>query len=95
MTVLASNVNTQDPQFQANAAHHRQLAEELRDRLSLVRQGGPAHAHKRHAEQDKLFVRERIDRLLDPGSPFLELSPLAAWQMYEGAAPAAGRRPSR
>ena len=58
------------------------LAQELRTRLALVRQGGGAKAQARHAEQGKLFVRTRIDRLLDDGSPFLELSPLAAWEMY-------------
>jgi acetyl-CoA carboxylase carboxyltransferase component len=52
--------------------------------------GGGDKAQQRHAEQGKLFVRERIDRLLDPGSPFLELSPLAAWELYDGDAPSAG-----
>ena len=55
-----------------------------------MRQGGDERAHARHAEQGKLFVRDRIDRLLDPGSPFLELSPLAAWELYDGDAPSAG-----
>jgi len=90
MDILPTHIRPDDPTFQANAAYHRGLAEELRQRLAQVRQGGPPAAHRRHAEQGKLFVRERIDRLLDPGSPFLELSPLAAWEMYDNEAPAAG-----
>ncbi len=90
MDILESQLNPHDEQFQRNAAHNRALVEELRARLALVRQGGGDKARQRHLEQGKLFVRDRIDRLLDPGSPFLELSPLAVWDMYEGEAPAAG-----
>ena len=99
MQVLESNLDPQSESFQRNAEFQRGLAQELRTRLALVRQGGGAKAQARHAEQGKLFVRTRIDRLLDDGSPFLELSPLAAWEMYgeEGGkeAPAeAGTAPS-
>ncbi len=90
---LPSLVNPDDPGFQANAEHHRALAEELRQRLAQVRKGGPEKYHKRIAAQGKLFARERIRRLLDPDSPFLELSPLAAWGVYDeeyGAVPSAG-----
>ena len=73
-----SRIDPQSPQFQQNAAHNRALTGELRERLAQARSGGGELAQKRHAEQGKLFVRDRIDRLLDPGSPFLELSPLAA-----------------
>lgn len=90
MEALSTHVNPTDPAVQANAAHQRALAEELRQRLTAVQQGGPPAAHQRHTEQGKLFARERIQRLLDPGSPFLELSPLAAWEVYGGEAPAAG-----
>jgi acetyl-CoA carboxylase carboxyltransferase component len=83
MAVLYSNVNPADPQFQANADHHRALANQLRERLAQVRQGGGARYRQRHEAQGKLFVRERIDRLLDPGSPFLEMAPFAAWGMYD------------
>ena len=68
----------------------QRLVAELNDHLTLARQGGGAKAQARHREQGKLPVRERIDRLIDPGSPFLELSPLAAGDMYDGDAPAAG-----
>src|SRR5207253_9253151 len=87
---LESAISPSDPQFIENEQHHRALAAELRARLAAVRNGGDEQAQQRQREQCKLFVRERIDRLLDRGSPFLELSPLAAWDMYEGEAPAAG-----
>ncbi len=90
MDILESRILRHDASFPAKAAYHRQLADELIGRLAETRKGGPPAAHQRHREQGKLFVRERIDRLLDPGSPFLELSPLAAWEMYGGEAPGAG-----
>jgi 3-methylcrotonyl-CoA carboxylase beta subunit len=68
----------------------RGLVEELRERLAVARQGGSGTARKRHTDRGKLLVRERIDRLLDPGSPFLELSALAAYGMYDDAVPSAG-----
>ena len=90
METLESRIDPQSPQFQQNAAHNRALADELRERLAQTRSGGGELAQKRHAEQGKLFVRDRIDKLLDPGSPFLELSPLAAYDLYDGDAPSAG-----
>jgi len=66
------------------------LVAELRERTAAVRQGGGEKYLQRHREQGKLPARERITGLLDPGSPFLELSPLAAWDLYENEAPAAG-----
>ncbi|MBA2774396.1 MAG: methylcrotonoyl-CoA carboxylase, partial [Nocardioidaceae bacterium] len=66
------------------------LVVELRDRLAVVRQGGSEAARDKHTGRGKLLVRERVDRLLDPGSPFLELSPLAAYGMYDDAVPSAG-----
>ena len=84
MDILESRIDPNSPEFAANAAYHQGLAEELRTRLTQMARGGDDKAQRRHAEQGKLFVRERIDRLLDPGSPFLELSALAAWEMYEG-----------
>jgi 3-methylcrotonyl-CoA carboxylase beta subunit/propionyl-CoA carboxylase len=90
METLSSNIDLHSPEFLANSEHHRALAAELRQRLALVRQGGGEKYRRRQEEQGKLFVRERIERLLDPGSPFLELSALAAWEVYEGDAPGAG-----
>ncbi|GAA4286407.1 carboxyl transferase domain-containing protein [Georgenia daeguensis] len=68
----------------------RELTEELRERLAAVRLGGSESARRRHVERGKLLVRDRVDRLLDAGSPFLELSPLAATGMYDDEVPAAG-----
>src|ERR687892_827146 len=68
----------------------RELVDELRERLARVREGGSPAARDRHLARGKLLVRDRVDRLLDPGSPFLELSPLAAFGMYDDAVPAAG-----
>ena len=68
----------------------RALVDELRERLAQVRVGGSEAARKKHLGRGKLLVRDRVDRLLDPGSPFLELSPLAAYGMYSDAVPSAG-----
>jgi len=73
-----------------NREHNLQLVEDLRQKLSVVRQGGGEKYQTRHRSLGKMLVRERIDRLLDPGSPFLELSPLAAMGMYDDQAPGAG-----
>ncbi|MFM9540438.1 carboxyl transferase domain-containing protein [Streptomyces turgidiscabies] len=76
--------------WRANETAHRALVEELRGKLAAARLGGGEKARDRHTARGKLLPRERVDRLLDPGSPFLELAPLAADGMYEGQAPAAG-----
>ena len=73
----------------------RELVDELRERLATARQGGSESARRKHTDRGKLLVRDRVDRLLDPGSPFLELSPLAAYGMYgadgdDFAVPSAG-----
>ena len=68
----------------------RELVEELRGHLAVVRRGGSESARTKHTDRGKLLVRDRIDRLLDPGSPFLELSPLAAFDMYGGDNASAG-----
>ncbi len=90
MERLESHLDTNGAEFRANAEHHRALAADLRERLGAVRQGGGAEAVARHTARGKLFVRERVERLLDPGTPFLELSPLAANGLYDGDAPSAG-----
>ncbi|MFN8059304.1 MAG: carboxyl transferase domain-containing protein [Vicinamibacterales bacterium] len=90
MDVLRTQLDPTDEAVSRNAAHMRALCEELRSRRDRTREGGGARAIERHRAQGKLPVRVRIDRLLDPGSPFLELSPLAAWGMYDDDAPGAG-----
>ena len=90
MDILETQINRQSATYQANAEHNRTLAATLRERLAAVRMGGGIEARTRHQERGKLLVRDRIDQLLDPGSPFLELSPLAAWDLYGNDAPGAG-----
>src|SRR5438270_4107785 len=90
MLTIETHVDTADPTFASNRERMQTLVAELRDRLARAREGGGAKYVERHRAQGKLPVRERIERLLDPGSPFLELSPLAAGDMYDGDAPAAG-----
>src|SRR5438477_12963548 len=90
MTVLPTHVSPTDPLFQTNREHMQRLVTQLRQRLEEARQGGGPKYLQRHRDQGKLPVRERINLLLDHGSPFLELSPLAAFEMYDNDAPAAG-----
>src|SRR5687768_10520123 len=90
MDRIHSQTRPDSPEFDANRGHFVGLVKQLRDRLTVCRQGGGPKYLERHREQGKVPVRERIDSLLDPGSPFLELSPLAAWGMYENEAPGAG-----
>lgn len=87
---MHSHLNPNSTEFQANAAFHRALAQELRERTAKARLGGGEKYRTRLEAQGKLFVRERIDRLLDAGSPFLELSPLAAFEVYDEETPGAG-----
>jgi acetyl-CoA carboxylase carboxyltransferase component len=90
MDVLESHIDPASPEFRANAAHHEALAAELRAKLARVAEGGGTEARALHEKRGKLFVRDRVERLLDPGTPFLELAPLAAHGMYKDEAPGAG-----
>jgi 3-methylcrotonyl-CoA carboxylase beta subunit len=90
MDILPTHIDPRSAQFRANRERMAGLVTELRQRLAEARQGGGPRYLQRHREQGKLPVRERIDRLLDAGSPFLELSPLAAWGLYDNEAPGAG-----
>src|SRR5258707_14002593 len=85
MAILDSPVDTKSLEFRTNAAQMRALVEELKRRRAEAAMGGPARARERHIARGKLLPRERVLRLVDPGSPFLELSPLAANGMYEDA----------
>jgi acetyl-CoA carboxylase carboxyltransferase component len=87
---LESHVDVSSPEFRKNHERMSALVAELRDRSASVRQGGGEKYIERHRAQGKLPARDRISKLLDPGSPFLELSPLAAWDLYDNEAPAAG-----
>jgi 3-methylcrotonyl-CoA carboxylase beta subunit len=90
MEILRTSIDTSGTQFISNAEHHQRLAQELHQRLAQVRQGGGEKYRQHHKALGKLFVRERINRLLDSGSPLLELSPLAADGVYDDQAPGAG-----
>src|SRR5207247_9681732 len=82
---IASNIDTDSAEFAANAARMRALADELQKRRAEAAAGGPPRIRERHVSRGKLLPRDRVLRLLDPGSPFLELSPLAANGLYDDA----------
>jgi len=90
MSVLESHVDASSAEFRENLAHMTSLEEDLRTRLEEARRGGGDDAIKRQRDQGKLLARERVDRLLDPGTPFLEIGALAGLGLYDGAAPGAG-----
>ncbi|ALE05293.1 methylcrotonoyl-CoA carboxylase [Arthrobacter sp. ERGS1:01] len=90
MEVLQSRVEPSSEAFVRNDAAQRELVAELRGRLRTAALGGPEKSRERHVARGKLLPRERVDRLLDVGSPFLEIAPLAANGMYDGASPGAG-----
>ena len=89
MAVLTSEV-VRDETFERRRASMEGLVAELRERTALVAAGGGEKAVERHRSRGKLTARERIDRLVDPGTAFLELNALAAWELYDGDAPSAG-----
>src|SRR5689334_11747901 len=90
MDVLESHVDSSAPEFAENRAFHEGLARDLKARVARVREGGGAEAKRLHESRGKLFVRDRVEKLLDPGTAFLELSALAAEGLYEDEAPGAG-----
>jgi len=90
MTVLETHVRRESEEFVQNRAHYGTLLDTLRQRICQVQAGGGPTAMAKHQARGKLPARQRIDRLLDPGSPFLEFSALAAWDLYQGEAPSAG-----
>ncbi|MCC7123633.1 MAG: methylcrotonoyl-CoA carboxylase [Acidobacteria bacterium] len=90
MDKLESHISVGSAEFQANAERMRALVQTHRERLETVAQGGGQKSLDRHRQQGKLPVRERLEKLLDPGTAFLELSPLAAWDVYDNDAPAGG-----
>ena len=90
MPVLESKVDRKSAEFAANSAVMRALVEELRARTARIALGGGDAARAKHVARGKLLPRDRVEMLLDPGSPFLELSPLAAFGMYGDESPGAG-----
>jgi len=90
MPKLSTSILSNDAAFQRTLAVNRALAETLRERVAEAALGGPKEARDRHLARGKLLPRERVERLLDPGSPFLEIGQLAAWGLYDDEAPGAG-----
>ncbi len=90
MTTLSTLIDPANDTFQANAAHNAALAADLRRRAAAAALGGSAAAREKHTARGKLLPRDRVHRLLDPGSPFLEIGALAANGMYNAEAPGAG-----
>ena len=90
MARIATSIDREAREFRSNAGQWRALADELRNCRAAAALGGPEKARERHLARGKLLPRERVMRLIDPGSPFLELSPLAAFGLYEEAIHGAG-----
>lgn len=90
MTTIVSQVDPGSDAYAVNAEFNRGLVQTLRDRIAHTTAGGPEKLRVRHHERGKHLVRDRIDRMIDPGTAFLELSPLATWGQYDNQVPAAG-----
>ncbi|WP_041207548.1 carboxyl transferase domain-containing protein [Aeromonas jandaei] len=90
MSRIHSHLDTASPEYAANRSAMQGLVDDLHARIAEIAQGGGAANNARHQARGKLLPRERINQLLDPGSPFLELSALAGWQVYDEPVPAAG-----
>ncbi|HKF61120.1 MAG TPA: carboxyl transferase domain-containing protein, partial [Dongiaceae bacterium] len=90
MPQLTSDINPRSPDFCANAEAMQAVVEDLRRQIAIVEKGGGEKAMARHLSRGKFSPRQRIELLLDPGTPFLELSQLAALGVYDEEVPAAG-----
>ena len=90
MRKLKSAVDTASQAFAANGAANKALAADLHERAAATALGGPEESRKRHLSRGKLLPRDRVMRLIDPGSPFLEVGQLAAFGLYGDEAPGAG-----
>ncbi|NEX63248.1 carboxyl transferase domain-containing protein [Noviherbaspirillum galbum] len=90
MPIIESKLNPRGDEFKANAAAMQQVVDDLRDKVEKIMLGGGDDARRKHTARGKLLPRDRVQMLLDPGTPFLEFSQMAAFDMYDNAAPAAG-----
>src|SRR6476469_2088075 len=90
MAIIKTNLNVHSEEYNSNTSYMTGLVQDLRDRLADVRQGGGPDAIARHKSRNKMLARDRVECLIDPGTAFMELSALAAWDMYSREAPAAG-----
>src|SRR6202011_331764 len=89
MGIIESRIDRSSPEFQENTRYFKQLLAQLNERIQQVQLGGGEEAIAKHRKRNKLLARERVQLLCDPETPFLELSSLAAWDMYENEAPSA------
>ena len=90
MTVLDSNIDKTSKEFEANKANMLCIIEDLKNKTNVIENGGTKKAKKKHTDRGKLLVRDRINKLLDPGAPFLELSQFAGFDLYSDNLPAGG-----
>ena len=90
MAVIASAINTASAEFEANRKHHLGLREELRELVGRIATGGDERSRERHISRGKLLPRQRVERLLDPGSPFLEVGQLCGYELYDDWIPGGG-----
>ena len=90
MSILKTSINTRSDEFQSNQKFMQKLVDDMQAKAQQIAQGGSEKATQRHLSRGKLLPRERVRQLLDPGSPFLEFSQFAAWDMYENQVPSAG-----
>ncbi|MDH4464513.1 MAG: carboxyl transferase domain-containing protein, partial [Acidovorax sp.] len=90
MTILETQLNPRSADFVANTSAMRALVDDLKAQVARIAEGGGEAARAKHVARGKLLPRERVAMLLDPGTPFLELAPLAALNVYDNAAPGAG-----
>mgnify|MGYP000995033155 FL=1 len=90
MNRIKSKISTKNPEYKQNFENSLELVKVLKEKINITKLGGPEHARKKHTDRGKLLPRERVMKLLDKNSPFLELSPLAANGMYDDQAPGAG-----
>ena len=88
--IIKAALSKWNGKFQANAAAMQTIVDDLKAKLAVIAQGGSASARAKHVARGKLLPRERVERLLDAGTPFLEVSPMAAYGMYDADIPAAG-----
>lgn len=89
MPVIKSKISTSSPGFKSKMNDMAELVGDLREKFAVIRQGGSESSKQRHLDRGKLLPRDRVDQLIDPGSPFLELSQFAAYEMYDGESPCA------
>lgn len=90
MNRIKSKISTKNPDYKENFENSLRLIEQIKERYSKIKLGGPEHARQKHTGRGKLLTRDRIQRLLDPNTPFMEIAPFAAFDMYDNQAPSAG-----